>query len=273
VEPDEEDQEKSKGLAKMRMFGAGITNNIVLGLLCFGVLVVLLGFATPLSTPLVSGVYAGAPADAAGFPANSLITEVNGISVASRDDVARILDATRPGDTITLRSENHGVPATHTLTLAAWPAEMSIKTSGYMGVSYYDAGLLKRIFNNMLSPVGFLVLLAIPIWVILDPSQYGSFMILMNESAGSVMWDVPFPFFWFIIQLLFWCGWWNLVVGTFNALPLVPLDGGYILKEGVDRLLERKGLIRYSGHVVAAVSYAMLVVILAIFLLPKLLHL
>jgi membrane-associated protease RseP (regulator of RpoE activity) len=272
VEPDEEDQEKTKGLAKMRMFGAGITNNIVLGILCFAALIFLLGLAVPLTTPLVSGTYVDTPAYNAGLPVNSIIKEVNGISVSSREDISKILDTTRPGDTATLLVNNKGTLETYSLTLAAWPAGLSNKTSGFMGVSYYDAGLLKQIFNNFWSPLGFLVLLAIPIWVILDPTQYGSFMILMNDTAGSVMWSVPFPFFWFVIQLLFWCGWWNLVVGTFNALPLVPLDGGYILKEGVDRLLDRKGLIRYSGHIVAAVSYAMLAVILAIFLLPKLLH-
>ena len=73
-----------------------------------------------------------------------------------------------------------------------------------------------------------------------------------------------------MIQVLFWCGWWNLVVGTFNALPMIPLDGGYIMKEGVDRILDRKGLIKYSGYVVAGVSYAMVAVIIAIFILPKL---
>jgi len=272
VEPDEEDQEKTKGLAKMRMFGAGITNNIVLGIACFSLLVILLGFAVPLSTPLISGIYPDTPASLAGVPANSVIKEVNGMKISTRDDVSSVLDSTRPGDTATLLVEKDGVAAPYSLTLSAWPAGLSNKTSGFMGVAYYDAGQLKRIFDNLLSPIGFLVLLAIPIWVILDPATYGSFMILMNDSAGSVMWNTPFPHFWLAIQLLFWCGWWNLVVGTFNALPLVPLDGGYIMKEGVDRILDKKGLLKYSGHVVAAVSYAMLVVILAIFLLPKILH-
>jgi membrane-associated protease RseP (regulator of RpoE activity) len=272
VEPDEEDQEKTKGLAKMRMFGAGITNNLVVGVACFAILILLLGLAVPLSTPLVSGVYVDSPAAIAGVPANSVITEVNGIGVSTRDDVSRVLDTSRPGDTVTLLTENNGVLSTHTLTLAAWPEGLGNKTSGFMGVSYYDAGQLKQVFSNLMSPIGFLVLLAVPIWVILDPTQWGYFMILINDTAGSAMWSVPFPAFWFIVQLLFWCGWWNLVVGTFNALPLVPLDGGYIMKEGVDRLLDRKGLIRYSGYVVAGVSYAMLAVILAIFLLPKMLH-
>jgi membrane-associated protease RseP (regulator of RpoE activity) len=148
---------------------------------------------------------------------------VNGVSITTRDEVAKVLDATRPGDTATVVVNNNGVAESYRLTLATWPAGSAGKTSGFMGVSYYDASQLKQIFDNMWSPVGFLVLLAIPIWVILDPSQFGAFMILMNDTAGSVMWDVPFPCFWFVIQLLFWCGWWNLVVGTFNALPLVTL--------------------------------------------------
>ncbi len=272
VEPDEEDQEKTKGLAKMRMFGAGITNNIVLGIGCFCLLVVLLGFAVPLSTPVINGIYPDTPAALAGVPANSVIKEVNGVSIATREDISQILDSTRPGDTATLLVEKDGVTAPYTLTLGSWPAGLSNKTSGFMGVSYYDAGQMKQIFNNLMSPIGFIVLLAIPIWVFLEPATYGSFMILINDTTGAVMWSTPFPYFWLVIQLLFWCGWWNLVVGTFNALPLVPLDGGYIMKEGVDRILDRKGLIRYSGHVVAAVSYAMLVVILAIFILPKIFH-
>jgi membrane-associated protease RseP (regulator of RpoE activity) len=272
VEPDEEDQEKTKGLAKMRMFGAGITNNIVVGVACFMLLIVLLGSATPLPTPLISGVYVDSPAAAAGIPANSVIKEVNGISVSTRDDISTVLNSTRPGDTATLVIANNGVLETHTLTLTSWPEGLGNRTSGFMGVLYYDAGELKQIFSNLMSPIGFLVLLAVPIWVILDPSQWGYFMILMNDTAASAMWSVPFPDFWFVVQLLFWCGWWNLVVGTFNALPLIPLDGGYIMKEGVDRLLDRKGLIRYSGYVAASVSYAMIVLILAIFLLPKMLH-
>ena len=87
VEPDEEDQEKTKGLPKMRMFGAGITNNILLGLACFALVVFLLGFAVPVSTPFISSVYADSPAHVAGVTPFSIIKEVNGIPVASRDEV------------------------------------------------------------------------------------------------------------------------------------------------------------------------------------------
>ncbi len=269
VEPDEEDQEKTRGLAKMRMFGAGITNNIILGLICFGLVIFLLGFAVPVSTPLIHGVYVDSPASRAGILPNTIIKEVNGIPVSDREQVAAILNATKPGDAVTLLVENKGVSSSHTLNLAAWPADIAgNRTSGFMGVTYYDAPMVKQQFSLFAEPIGLIILLAIPIYTITDPTSWSQFSLLTIDSVEAVMWQVPFPQFWTVIQLLFWCGWFNLVVGTFNALPLVPLDGGYIFREGVDRLLERKGLLQYSGYVTSAVSFLLLAVLLAVILLP-----
>jgi len=268
VEPDEEDQEKTKGLKKMRMFGAGITNNILLGLACFALVVFLLGYAVPVSTPLIHGVYVDTPAHAAGITPNSIIKEVNEIPVASRDEVAILLNATKPGDTITLLVENRGITSEHTLKLAAWPKEMSDRTSGFMGVTYYDAPIVKEQFRLFSEPIGLIILLAIPIYTITDPASWSQFSLLTIDSVESMMWQVPFPEYWTVVQLLFWCGWFNLVVGTFNALPLVPLDGGYILREGVERILDKRGLLQYSAYVSNAVSYVMLAVLLAVVLLP-----
>lgn len=272
VEPDEQDQESAKGMPKMRMFGAGITNNIVIGLLCFALMIFMLGYAVPVSTPLIKSVYADSPANSAGVLPNSVLKEVNGIPVSNRADVTAILDATKPGDPLTLLVEHKGIATRHTLTLGAWPKELGTKTSGFMGVIYYDAPLIKEQFRSFASPVGIIILLAIPIYTIMDPNGWSQFCLLTTDTVDTVMWHVPFPEFWFVIQLLFWCGWFNLVVGTFNALPLVPLDGGYILKEGMDRLLARRGWLQYSGYVVSAISYAMLVVLLSVVLLPFILN-
>jgi membrane-associated protease RseP (regulator of RpoE activity) len=271
VEPDEEDQEKTTGLPKMRMFGAGITNNILVGILCFALLIALLGFAVPVATPLIKGVYVDSPAHAAGLPPNSIIREVNGVPVSNRADVTTILDKTKPGETIPVLVENKGTSQEYKLTLASWPKDISEKTSGFMGVSYYDAPLVKEQFGLFSQPVGMLILLAIPIYTIMDPTGWSQFSLLTIDTVDTIMWQVPFDGFWVVVQLLFWCGWFNFVVGTFNALPLVPLDGGYILKEGVDRIFDRRGWLQYSGYVVSAVSYAMLAVLLAVVVLPLLL--
>jgi membrane-associated protease RseP (regulator of RpoE activity) len=272
VEPDEEDQERTKGLAKMRMFGAGITNNILLGLACFALVVFLLGFAVPVPTPLIHGVYVNSPAQEAGILPNSIIKEVNGISVSSRDEVAALLNATRPGDSVTLLVDNTEIASVHTLKLAAWPEGTGNRTSGFMGVTYYDAPLVKEQFRLFSEPIGLIILLAIPIYTIMDPVSWSQFSLLTIDSVEAVMWQVPFPQYWIVIQFLFWCGWFNLVVGTFNALPLVPLDGGYILREGVDRIMDRRGLLKYSGYISNAVSYLMLAVLIAVVVLPLVLN-
>jgi membrane-associated protease RseP (regulator of RpoE activity) len=272
VEPDEDDQEKTRGLKKMRMFGAGITNNILLGLACFALVVFLLGFAVPLTTPLIHGVYQDSPASAAGVVPNTLIKEVNGIPVSSREEVATLLNRTKPGDTVTLLAESKGTTSAYTLTLMSWPEGTGNHTSGFMGVSYYDAPAVKEQFGLFREPIGLIILLAIPIYSFIDSSSWGQFSLLTIDTVDTIMWQVPFPQYWTVIQFLFWCGWFNLVVGTFNALPLVPLDGGYILREGVDRIMDRRGLQKYSAYVSGAVSYVMLAVLLAVVILPLVLN-
>jgi membrane-associated protease RseP (regulator of RpoE activity) len=53
---------------------------------------------------------------------------------------------------------------------------------------------------------------------------------------------------------------------------MVPLDGGYILKEGVERLFSRWGISKYAVPVVSLVSSLMIVMLVALVSLPYLLH-
>jgi len=269
VEPDEEELEKTKGMPKMRMFGAGITNNLVVGFSCFVLLILLVGIAVPTTAPVIHGIYEDYPADHAGVPQGSVVKAVNGIPVATRDEVAGILNATHPGDPVALRVEKDAAVSEYNFTLAPWPAELS-RPSGFMGVQYYDGASIKEAIGSMLSPFGVLQFLIIPF----DTSTNAQFLrILAFDSPDEQYYQVPFAGYWGVIHLLFWCGWININVGIFNAIPMVPLDGGYILKEGVDRLLDRRGLLKYSARVVSSVSYVMLVMLMSLILLPYLLHL
>ncbi|NMA11098.1 MAG: PDZ domain-containing protein, partial [Methanomicrobiales archaeon] len=144
VEPEEEDVEAAKGMPKIRMFGAGITNNIVFGLACFAAMFLLVGMATPLAVPLVQGVYQDYPAADAGLPGYSVITSINGVPVAGQEEVAAIMDGTRPGETVTLTAAKDGVESTYTLTLDEWPEALDgDRDSGFMGVYYYNAPAVK----------------------------------------------------------------------------------------------------------------------------------
>src|SRR5207302_2655151 len=55
---------------------------------------------------------------------------------------------------------------------------------------------------------------------------------------------LPAPLFWVLVNTAYWLFWLNVMLGATNALPAVPLDGGYIFKDGIEALLSRlrKGL-------------------------------
>ena len=54
---------------------------------------------------------------------------------------------------------------------------------------------------------------------------------------------------------------------------MVPLDGGYIVKEGVERLLSGRKTEKYAIHITSFISTLMLVILVSIVTLPYLLHL
>jgi membrane-associated protease RseP (regulator of RpoE activity) len=268
VEPDEEDLEQAKPAPKVRMFGAGITNNIVLGVICFTAMILLFGAAVPTDAPVIQGVYANYSAAEAGVPPWSVITAINGTAVQTPDQVAAFLNTTVPGQNITLAAETNGVPDTYALTLSPWPEEIGNRTTGFMGVYYFNGQLVSAEVANSLSIVGFLRLITIPF----DMSVAGqSLRLLAVDTPATAFYSIPFPLFWSVIHILFWSGWINLNVGIFNAIPMVPLDGGYIMKEGVNRLLVRRGLAKYVPVVVSAVSSVIVVMLIMLILLPYLL--
>jgi membrane-associated protease RseP (regulator of RpoE activity) len=271
VEPDEEDLEKTHGMPKMRMFGAGIANNLTVGIVCFIALILLLGMVAPSPVPVVTGVYQDYPAWDADLPYPSVITRVNGESVASREEVTALLSQTAPGDQISLTVISDGTEIEREILLSEWPEELGTGfTSGFMGISYYDSDRVVTVFENLLSAEGMLYLLIAPLNIV-PGAEF--LRVIPYDSVENTYLHVPFDGFWEVIHLLFWIGWINIMVGIFNALPMVPLDGGYILKEGLTRLLDRRKLGRYVDTIVSTVSWAVLLMILAPILLPYLFHL
>jgi membrane-associated protease RseP (regulator of RpoE activity) len=93
--------------------------------------------------------------------------------------------------------------------------------------------------------------------------------ILLADTPEQMAWEEPFPLFWGLVHLLFWTGWFNLLVGMFNAIPIVPLDGGYMMKEGVERLFERLGWSQqYAQRVVASISGFVTVMLILLITMP-----
>ena len=272
VEPDEEEVEKASRSSKIRMYGAGIVNNLVVAGICLVIVILLLGMAAPNSVPMIYGVYKDYPAEISGVPPDSVITAINGVSVESVNEIGSILQKTVPGEKITMEVAYQGETLSYSLTLAQWPQDLDPEaTSGFMGVSYYAPSATKEVFERyVISPVGPLFLLYLPINSVIEGDSL-QMAILAFDTSYAVVWDVPFKGFWGVVQIVFWTFWFNLAVGTFNALPFIPLDGGYIMQEGVTGIFERRGRPDLARYVVTIISTAMIAIIVLLIAVPHIL--
>jgi membrane-associated protease RseP (regulator of RpoE activity) len=62
----------------------------------------------------------------------------------------------------------------------------------------------------------------------------------------NAQWWYSTPFdagsFWSLMSLIYWTFWLSFILGTSNAIPAVPFDGGFLFIGGVDWLLEKAGV-------------------------------
>ena len=274
VEPDEEELERTPPVPKSRMFGAGIANNLVLGLACFGILVLLLGSVAAVPGPIVSETLVDSSAFNASLPLGSVILEVDGQKVTDIAGISKILESTHPGEPVSLAvipaevvrdlPPGSPVPAgtTYTFNLTSAPD----RTYGYMGVKYYNTPAVISVLGNLWSPEGFLLLSYLPVDIL--QNQVPPLHLLLMYTPDEAFFRIPFPLFWGVVHFFFWCGWFNLMVGTFNALPMMPFDGGFIMKEGVEGLMKRAGRPRLADGIVFAISLLILVFLILILAIP-----
>jgi membrane-associated protease RseP (regulator of RpoE activity) len=137
-----------------------------------------------------------------------------------------------------------------------------------MGIYYYPGEVaINQIRSTLESPIGILYYLVLPITI---PDNTATERILVVNTVDTSYYQVPFPFFWNLLHVVFWTGWINLVVGTFNAIPMVPLDGGYIMREGIGSFLKKRGWERYTENVAMTISWSMLFLLIAVIAVPYL---
>jgi len=72
-------------------------------------------------------------------------------------------------------------------------------------------------------------------------------------------------FFWPLTIAFYWIFWISLMLGTTNTLPVIPLDGGYIFREGLDWTLSRTKIKEERRlKIVASACYSMTFFIIAL---------
>jgi len=275
VEPDEEDTKKTSLGGRLRMLAAGITTNLVVGIICLVILAALLGLVVPGDQPYVSGVISGSPADNAGLLPGTIVLAVDGVPVKTYDDITTALTGKNAGDIIKINGEYKGQAQSYDITLSAIPEGVTLatNTNGYMGVNYIQPSMLVDSLNTLMHPNSFRGLISSALTFVTLPFASimggGTFSFLVSDTPDPAVLSEPFWGYWGIVHFLFWSAWINILVGTFNAVPIRAFDGGQMLREGLLSFFHKHEWKEEGAYRICSfISYILVITILLCILLP-----
>lgn len=256
VEPDEPEMRAAPLATRQRIFAVGPSSNILLAFAC--AFVFSAGFVASLAPVedgvLVVTVLQGYPAADAGIAPYTLITGMSNeggpvVPISDRAHFDAFMANASPGQNVTLQMVHNGQPLTRTVTLAARPDNatrplvgVQLQPSEYLLLVARPSAAAGRLCADQGRGLGSgcyqevsALYLGMPLSGLSPvPSPLASLYRPTGAFAGlgSLFWPLADAFYW-----LFWL---NLMVGTFNALPLLPLDGGHMYRDGVLSLLRRR---------------------------------
>ena len=245
VEPDEEEMKSMKKWERMRLYAAGPGSNMVVAVIfSFLFSSVMVASLEPAEDGLllysISADYGGAEA---GLEPWMLLTSVDDEEIRDNEDWQRIMNDTYAGQTVNVSVMNAGEAETYAVTLSDkgsyylkyYPDlyEPWMSGKGFMGVAAEDPQIVT---NNLANPTeNILLYISLPFAKLQPfPEHFTSIF----EPSGAIG-VIPDNLFWILANAFYWIFWLNLMVGLTNALPSVPLDGGFIFADGITGILDK----------------------------------
>lgn len=277
AEPEAEELFKAPRRERARMFAAGPSINIYAALftwLLIGALATQFAAADP--GVHASAIIEGTPADEAGLEPWEIITHLNGTAVTTSAEMSDALASHSAGETVQLdvlsRPDADGVRVGRTVELVLADkyeyhqqqniSEEDLASSGiekgdaFLGVSGMAGGTsgIDRLagpdlpwWGDMLyTPVQIFVIISTPIQnegQIMDPHEMDYL-----EADGLLGNLLGIEVMLALITCLFWFVWMNLGLGFANLIPMIPFDGGHLMKDFISNVVERLNKFSKAPH-------------------------
>jgi len=248
VEPDEEQMKNMKKWERMRLYAAGPGSNMVIAIIfSFLFSSVMVQSLEPSNEGVLSGsVIIDYGGEDAGLEPWMLITAVNDLPVTDSESFSSIMNETYAGQIVNVSVLNKGNPETYQVTLSDkgsyylkyYPDnyESWMSGKGFMGIAVVNPDLVTDSLANPGSSGGAMLQYMTLPFQKLQPFPEHFTALFEPTGITSVL---PENLFWILANAFYWIFWLNLMVGLTNALPAVPLDGGFIFADGITGVLDK----------------------------------
>ncbi|MFQ6012253.1 MAG: site-2 protease family protein [Thermoplasmata archaeon] len=274
VEPDEEEMQALDRRKRGTIFAAGPGSNVVLAVILAFLFSLGMMAAVQAKAPGmgITSVVAESPAEGEGLAVGMILTHIDGIPIEDTAHFREILGQTQAGQVLTLTLFRDQRAFTRQVTLADrfdFTGQEDDRGKGFVGVGTVNTN--PDIFNPFVSSQrlgaggAFLLFLLFPFNGLM-PVQPPLTEFYAITGAWSLL---PVPAFWVLANSLYWLFWINLMLGMTNALPAVPLDGGYLFRDWAEAGIKRfrRGMkAEARARIARNLSYVLALFILALIL-------
>tara|TARA_B100000700_G_scaffold253868_1_gene285881 strand:+ start:2120 stop:3280 length:1161 start_codon:yes stop_codon:yes gene_type:complete len=284
AEPEYNEIVNSPRRERQRMFAAGPATNIFAAF----ILIVLLGqvagqFAAANPGVHSSQIIVDSGADEAGLEAWDVITEINGTAISDANDFANVMDELNAGQIVPMKVVRYSNGSTEVLMVNLTDKYDYYIDLGYdeellesMGVEQGDAFLGVQNLAGGTAGVDRLAGWAHPDFesntlgyvisitfntgqLLITPFEYQGVAIhpaheeMLDTNDGWLASLIGLEGLLFLVNLLFWLIWVNILLGFTNLFPMIPFDGGHLFRDivhgtmtGIRKLGKKTGL--YKLH-------------------------
>lgn len=217
---------------------------------------------------VLTAVSSGYPASDGGLEAGMIIYSLNGTVIRNDDDLTSALQQTVGGQTINVTALSYDDeldqyvvdPSVSSVTLMSRRDYYQDISPGSIGDDFLEYGFMginsaymgaavntpEVILDRLATPyagaddfnsivTASLRYIAMP-FSGLAPIQGPVADLFQAEGVWGAL---PADAFWILANSAYWIFWINLMVGLTNVLPAVPLDGGFLFRDGIDSLVKR----------------------------------